>query len=207
MMVKVKICGIRTVTEAMMAISAGADAIGFNFWHRSKRHVTPDQAKAIRAALPPFVTPVALFVDAQAEDILETVAHVGMDCVQLHGFEPPRLIERLHGLQVIKAVPIRNDADLRRLEEYRVSAFLLDAFSPGMPGGTGKTIDWELARQASARAKIILAGGLTPDNVAEAVRTVRPYAVDVASGVEKAPGVKSRKLVTQFVREAKGVEL
>jgi phosphoribosylanthranilate isomerase len=130
-----------------------------------------------------------------------------MDCVQLHGFEPPRLVEKLHGLQVVKAIPMRTESDLKKLDEYRVSAFLLDAFTPGMPGGTGETIDWELARQASARAKVILAGGLTPENVAEAVRTVRPYAVDVASGVEKAPGVKSRKLVTLFIREAKGVEL
>jgi phosphoribosylanthranilate isomerase len=116
-------------------------------------------------------------------------------------------VRRLKGLHIIKAIRMRGEDDLSQLEKYPVDAFLLDAYVPGMPGGTGQTFDWELARAASTRAKIMLAGGLTPDNVAEAVAIARPYAVDVASGVEEAPGIKSRALVNQFVRAAKGVLL
>jgi len=207
MMVKVKICGITNVGDALMAVAAGADALGFNFYRPSPRYVEPNRALSMRMALPPFVATVGVFVDASVPKVREIMAQSGLDYAQLHGHETPAKVSRLSDLRVIKAIRVREEHDLVNLEKYRADAFLLDAFVPGEPGGTGVTFDWELARRASSRAKIVLAGGLTPENVTEAVEDVRPYAVDVASGVEEEPGKKSRELVNLFVRLAKGVEL
>jgi phosphoribosylanthranilate isomerase len=208
MMVKVKICGITSAIDALMAASAGADAIGFNFFKPSPRYVEPDRARAIRLALPPFLTTVGLFVDRTEEAVTETMQQCGLDCVQLHGKESPRMTANLRRrFATIKAIRVRGEENLKELERYEADAFLLDAFVSGMPGGTGQTFDWELARRAASRVRLVLAGGLTPDNVAEAVRAARPFAVDVASGVESEPGKKSRKLVTDFVRAAKSVVL
>lgn len=207
MMVKVKICGITSATDGLMAASAGADAIGFNFWRRSARYIEPDHALPIRLCLPPFISTVGVFVDADVETVKRIMQHCGLDYAQLHGHETPRKVARLEGMRVIKAIRMRGEQDLSELEKYRVDAFLLDAYVKDRPGGTGQAFDWQLARTASSRVKIILAGGLTPENVAEAVRAARPYAVDVASGVEETPGNKSRDLVNRFVRAAKSVEL
>lgn len=207
MMVKVKICGITSAADALMCIRAGADALGFNFWRQSKRHVTPDAAKAIRSSLPPFVATVGLFVDADPEDVMRVMAHCDLDCAQLCGDESPYVVSKLHGFQIVKSIRVRGEGDLRAIDRYRIDGFLLDAYVPGQLGGTGATFDWALARQASSRTNVILAGGLTPENVAEAIGAARPYAVDVASGVEEAPGRKSRKLVTEFIRAAKSVDL
>ncbi len=206
-MVKVKICGITSGTDALMAASAGADAVGFNFWPRSPRYIEPDRALAIRLCLPPFTATVGLFVDADVEKVREIMTRCGLDYAQLHGRETPAKVAQLTDLRVIKAIRVKDEKDLNQLEKYGAEAFLLDAYVEGQPGGTGRTFDWGLARQASSRAKIILAGGLTPANVAAAVEAARPYAVDVASGVESAPGKKSRKLVNEFVRAAKSVVL
>jgi len=206
-MVKVKICGITSGTDALMAASAGADAVGFNFWPSSPRYIDPDRALAIRHCLPPFVATVGLFVDEDVEKVREVMTCCGLDYAQLHGHEAPAKVARLEDLRVIKAIRVRDEKDLNQLDTYRVDAFLLDTYVRGQPGGTGRTFDWGLARRASGRAKIILAGGLTPQNVAGAVEAARPYAVDVASGVEAAPGQKSRKLVNDFVRAAKSIKL
>ncbi|KPK61922.1 MAG: N-(5'-phosphoribosyl)anthranilate isomerase [Planctomycetes bacterium SM23_32] len=206
-MVKVKICGITNATDALMAASAGADALGFNFWPHSPRYVPPEQALPIRLSLPPFVAAVGLFVDAPVERIREVADYCGLDYVQLHGRETPRKLAQLGDLRIIKAIRISGEEDLKQLDRYRAEGFLLDTYVKGQPGGTGQTFDWSLARQASHRARIILAGGLTPENVADAVRAARPYGVDVASGVEEAPGKKSRRLVTDFIRAAKSVDL
>ncbi len=206
-MVKVKICGVTNAADAVMAASAGADAVGLNFWPGSPRYIEPEQALPIRLCLPPFVSTVGVFVDQPVETMQEIMDFCGLDYAQLHGHEIPRKVARLEGLRVIKAIRMRSEADLSQLEKYSVDAFLLDTYVRGKPGGTGQSFDWQLARTAASRAKIILAGGLRPDNVAEAVAAARPYAVDVASGVEQEPGKKSRELVRQFVRAAKSVEL
>jgi phosphoribosylanthranilate isomerase len=207
MMVRVKICGITSATDALVAASAGADAVGFNFWPPSPRYLEPEDVVPIRLSLPPFVSAVGVFVDAPPERVREIAEYCGLDYVQLHGHETPRMVDQLRDLRVIKAIRVRTEDDLKELEKYRADAYLLDTYVRGMPGGTGETFDWDVARQAASQAKVILAGGLTPDNVAEAVRAGRPYAVDVASGVEEEPGKKSRDLVNRFVRAAKSVKL
>ncbi len=207
MMVKVKICGVTSVKDALAAVSAGADALGFNFYRPSPRYIEPVRALAIREALPPFVATVGVFVDAEPDQVQDICRFARLDCAQLHGRETPRMVGRVRDVTVIKAIRIQGEDDLAELERYNAAAYLLDSFVPGVPGGTGMTFDWDLARRATSRAKVILAGGLTPENVAFAVASARPYAVDVASGVETTPGVKSRSLLGRFVRAAKEVEL
>jgi phosphoribosylanthranilate isomerase len=205
-MVRVKICGITNVRDARLAARLGADALGFNFYERSARYVHPERAKAIIAALPPFVTTVGVFVDEEPERVMEIAAMCELDAVQLHGAEPPRVVHAIRGVRRIKALRVRVERDIELCRRYRVEAYLLDALVPGEFGGTGETFNWELARAASQFGPIILAGGLTPDNVAEAILTARPYAVDVASGVEAEPGKKDRELMEQFILAAKNAE-
>ena len=207
MMVKVKICGVTSATDALMAASAGADAVGFNFWPPSSRFIEPEDVLPIRLSLPPFLSTVGVFVDAPVEKVRDVMDYCRLDYAQLHGRESPYVVSRLKSLRIIKAVRMRSEEDLKELERYTVDAYLLDSYVPGQPGGTGQAFDWDLARAAASRAKVILAGGLTPENVAEAVRLGRPYAVDVASGVEEEPGRKSRDLLNRFVRAAKSVRL
>lgn len=207
MMVKVKICGVTSATDAVTAATAGADAVGFNFYRPSPRYIDPDKVVPIRICLPPFVAAVGVFVDESVQKVRRIMQHCRLDYAQLHGHETPRKVSRLDDLQVIKAIRVSEEDDLKQLQKYDVAGFLLDAYVKGKPGGTGESFDWDLARAAASRAKVVLAGGLNPDNVAEAVRMARPYAVDVASGVEDEPAAKSRELVNAFVRAAKSVEL
>jgi phosphoribosylanthranilate isomerase len=197
----VKICGITRLDDALAAVQAGADALGFNFWPRSKRYLPPGEARAIVRRLPPFVTAVGVFVDPSREEVLRAVDASGVGMVQLHGDEPPELCASLP-LPVLKAVRLQTSHDLAALASYEVQAFLLDAPTAGY-GGSGRTCDWGLAAEVARELRVVLAGGLGPDNVAEAVRTVRPWAVDVASGVESAPGAKDPALVARFVERAK----
>jgi phosphoribosylanthranilate isomerase len=206
-MVRVKICGITSVRDAMVAVRSGADALGFVFWHGSPRCVDPGMVRALVAALPPFVTTVGLFVDAEPAEVRKTAAAAGVQMVQLHGRERPRQVNGLTDLRVIKAIRVASAEDLKHLGLYRCEAYLLDSYVKGKPGGTGESFDWELARQASLEGPVLLAGGLNPDNVEEAIRTARPYGVDVSSGVEESPGVKDKQKVREFVRRAKSVAL
>ena len=203
-MFRVKICGITRPEDAVVAADAGADAIGLVF-AESPRRVTVEQALAVVAALPPFVTPVALFVDEPLERILEVCYRLRVTAVQLSGDEPPALAEALarEKLLVIKSFHVRSAADLEGIDAYPAHACLLDSRVPGRRGGTGVAFDWSLATQAVTSKPVVLAGGLRPENVAEAVRQVRPYAVDVSSGVEAAPGVKDPERVRAFVRSAR----
>jgi phosphoribosylanthranilate isomerase len=215
-MVRVKICGITNGDDARHAADCGADALGFVFYAGicgadalgfvfyagSPRCVTPEQVREIVAGLPPFVTRVGLFVNEHPGRIRAIVGACGLDVVQLHGDEPPEACV-LPPCRVIKGVRPRREADLAALAAYPVAALLVDAAVPGEFGGTGQRADWELAAQLAARQRVILAGGLTPANVAAAVREVKPYAVDVASGVELAPGRKDPDQVAQFIRMAK----
>jgi len=203
-MVRVKICGITNVRDARAAARLGADALGFNFFKGSVRYVRPARAKAIVAALPPFVSKVGVFVDEDPEIINEICQVCGLDAAQLHGDETPRYVEAVRGVDRIKAIRVATARDVARCRRYRAEAFLLDAQVPGKPGGTGESFNWELAREARQFGPIILAGGLTPENVEEAIETASPYAVDVASGVEVEPGKKDKRAMSEFILRAKG---
>ena len=204
-MVCVKICGITNVRDARLAARLGADAVGFNFYRQSKRYVKPERVRAIVAALPPFITTVGVFVDEEPDAVMEFCRMCHLDVAQLHGDEPPARVDEVRGIQRIKAIRVAAARDVERCRRYRAESFLLDAYVPDEPGGTGRTFDWKLARDADQFGPIILAGGLTPDNVEEAIRVAQPYAVDVASGVESASGVKDKELMDGFIRRAKAV--
>ncbi|SBS35275.1 N-(5'-phosphoribosyl)anthranilate isomerase [Marinomonas aquimarina] len=200
---RVKICGITNLEDALQAVEAGADALGFVFYDKSPRYITPEQANAIVAQLPPFVTPVALFVNADSTLVEAVVAGSTRWTLQFHGDETPEECQR-YGQPYFKAIRMKPDVDLL-LEAGRfenATAILLDAYKPGVPGGTGETFDWHLI-PANLPKPLILAGGLTVENVSHAVSSVQPYAVDVSGGVEKEKGQKDPLKVTQFINGAK----
>jgi phosphoribosylanthranilate isomerase len=202
-MVHVKICGTTSLEDALAAIDAGADALGFVFYPPSPRFVTPDQAARVIQRLPPFVTTVGLFVDVALDTVNDTAARCGLDRIQLHGRETPEFCRRVTR-PVIKAFRIKNAESLAHLSGYPVSAFLLDAYVEGaLPGGTGASFSWELATQAKPYGPVILAGGLTPENVAAAITQICPYGVDVSTGVERAPGIKDHQKLREFIARAK----
>jgi phosphoribosylanthranilate isomerase len=202
MSVRVKICGVTTVEDAIMCAEAGADAIGINFWSRSPRVVGGDVARAIVRALPGSVMKVGVFVDAARAQIRETIAEVGLDAVQLHGDETPDDC-RGFSVKVIKAIRVREGEALAEIvDRFDVDYILLDADAGAAYGGSGRTFDW--SRTAGvARGRLFVAGGLRADNVAAAVRIARPFAVDTASGVESAPGKKDAERVKEFIHHAK----
>ncbi len=202
-MIKVKICGITSPEDALTAVEAGADALGFVFYKESPRHIFPEEAARIINLLPPFVQAVGLFVNEAPEIVNQVSRNCRLGLVQLHGDETPDYCRKIEQ-RVMKAFRVRSLTCLDPIADYRMSGCLLDAYSPSFYGGTGKSFNWEIAREASTRGhRIVLAGGLTPDNVAEAIRQVRPYAVDVSSGVESAPGRKDADKVREFIRNAK----
>src|SRR5207237_713503 len=202
-MVKVKICGNVTLKDTMAAVEAGADAVGFVFYAKSPRFVSPKAVAAIVSHLPPLVTPVGLFVNEKPDVVRQIASDCGIHLVQLHGDESPQYCDDLR-LPVLKAIRVRAREYVAHLSSYRVMGILLDAYVEDVIGGTGITFDWNLADEARAwGGPIVLAGGLTPENVAEAVSRVRPYAVDVSSGVETAPGVKDHAKVRAFIARAK----
>jgi phosphoribosylanthranilate isomerase len=203
-MVKVKICGITNLDDALAAVENGADALGFVFFRGSPRFISPGDAASIIKKLPPFVQTFGVFVDEVAEDIRTIVSMAGIGLVQLHGDEAPEAC-RLYR-RVIKAIRVKSLESLSPLERFKdhVSAFLLDAYSPDNLGGTGMIFNWDIAIEAKRFGKIILAGGLTPDNVADAIRRVRPYGVDVSSGVELMRGKKDLQKIKLFIERAKG---
>ena len=200
-MTRVKICGITNVDDAIMAVEAGADAIGFVFFKESPRFITHDRAREIIASVPAFVSTVGVFVNEPAWRVEEIMRITGLDIAQLHGDESPEECCKLR--RVIKALRVEKMLDLEPIKQYEVSAFLLDAYSKGSYGGTGRVFNWEIALEAKKYGNIVLAGGLNPDNVAEAVKFVRPFAVDVSSGVEAEKGVKDPDKVRQFIRRAR----
>jgi phosphoribosylanthranilate isomerase len=200
MRTRVKICGITNRQDARDAADLGADAIGLVFYPASPRAVTVAQAREVVAGLPPFVSVVGLFVNAERAQIADALAGCRIDLLQFHGQECPDYCAG-HGRPYLKAVRMREGVDLaaERARYATASALLLDTYQPGVPGGTGAAFDW--ARVPAALAgEVILAGGLTPDNVAAAVRQVRPYAVDVSGGVERAKGRKDRDKMAAFMR-------
>ncbi|KAF1056220.1 MAG: N-(5'-phosphoribosyl)anthranilate isomerase [Pseudomonas delhiensis] len=203
--VRIKICGITRVEDALAAAEAGADAIGLVFYAKSPRAVTIQQARAIIAALPPFVTSVGLFVDASRCELGEILDAVPLDLLQFHGDEAPEACAG-HGRPYMKALRVKAGDDIAaRIAAYpQASGILLDTYVEGVPGGTGAAFDWSLVPAERARP-IVLAGGLTPENVGEAIRQVRPYAVDVSGGVEVGKGIKSAERIRAFIRACREV--
>lgn len=199
--VRVKICGFTRIDDALFACEAGADAIGLNFWPGSKRRCDLQVARQVVEALPPFVTPVALFVNAAVEEIRRVLGETGISVAQLHGDEPPEACAAL-GPRTIKAIRVAGPQWRADAERFGAHPLLLDTATPGY-GGSGAAFDWGLVDPAAVTRPWILAGGLTPQNVGEAIRKLRPAAVDVASGVERSPGIKDPDKVAAFIRAAK----
>jgi len=204
-MVFVKICGITNLEDARAAVEAGADALGFNFYSRSSRFIAPLSARRIIAELPSSVMTVGVFVnESEPETVARMADAAGVCAVQLHGDESPSYCRSLSDRFVIKALRVGADFAPLSALEYETDAVLLDAFDRAARGGTGHVIDWQLARRAAAlMPKLFLAGGLKVENVAEAIKVARPYAVDACSGLESAPGRKDAARVRAFVKAAK----
>jgi phosphoribosylanthranilate isomerase len=204
----VKVCGVTSPEDGVAAAEAGADAVGLVFWPESSRAVTPDRARAISDALPPFVVRVGVFVDAGREEMARVAEAVGLDILQLHGGEEPDVFSGLPR-RALKAVRVEDGfvpEDALRYEGM-AAGLLLDASARSAPGGTGRTFEWSLARGVRERARfLVLAGGLTPSNVAAAIRAVRPHGVDVSSGVESAPGRKDPERVKAFLDAVRTTE-
>jgi phosphoribosylanthranilate isomerase len=201
-------CGITTLEDALIAASAGADALGFVFYEQSPRAVTPSQATEIIQKLPPFVTSVALFVDETPSFIEAVIKETQVDLLQFHGEESAAFCEQFNR-PYIKAIRMREETDLAQLMKVYDSAqgLLVDTYKKGVPGGTGETFNWDWlkaqleAMPDEAKKPIVLAGGLTPENVAPSIETVKPWAVDVSGGIEAFPGRKSAEKITQFMQE------
>jgi phosphoribosylanthranilate isomerase len=207
-MARVKICGITRHEDAEQAASLGAWAIGFNFWEGSKRRCDPGVAAGIARALRRQVEPVGVFVNAGLDEIVRLAEGVGLTHVQLHGDEGPSFctaVAERTGAKVIKALRVGSGADIRDAERFHTDFHMFDAAAGAAYGGTGRTWDWALAAQRRSQVPLILSGGLTPENVAEGITAVRPWAVDVASGVESAPGIKDPAKVEAFIAAATGV--
>lgn len=202
-MVKVKICGITNPEDAGAAVDFGADALGFVFFKGSPRYISPENASSIIKTLPAFITTVGVFVNEPAGNIGKIVSASGIDLIQMHGEESPEMCKLSR--RVIKAIRIKSASSLMHLDGYRniVSAFLLDTYTPDIHGGTGKKFNWDIALEAKQFGSIILAGGLTPDNILDAVRHTTPYAVDVSSGVELRKGEKNHGKMRLFIERAK----
>jgi phosphoribosylanthranilate isomerase len=214
---RVKICGITRLEDALLSVELGAAALGFNFYPRSPRYITPEKARAIIRTVPPPVMTVGVFADeTSVEHVLSVARQSGVNTIQLHGVgagHVPAFVDRtpvhqgrppgspLLSYPLIRALTVDETFRPESLQSLGADAFLLDAFHPTLKGGTGLTIDWTKAREATSYGRVILAGGLTPENVAEAIRQVRPFAVDVASGVESAPGAKDASKLRAFFAE------
>jgi phosphoribosylanthranilate isomerase len=202
----VKICGITNLEDAEQAIRCGADAVGFNFYEKSPRWIRPEDAAAIIQQLPEHISTIGVFVNASRKFIHDVITTAKLSAVQLHGNEgPDDLVD--YEVSVIKVFRVTKDFDVEVMRNYLVDAFLLDTYRKGMYGGTGQTFDWHIAVKAKAYGRIVLSGGLNPDNIEAAVRFVQPYGVDVCSGVEAYPGKKNPTKVRDFIARAKSVPL
>ena len=196
---RIKVCGITRLEDALLAVELGASALGFNFYRPSPRYIAPGAARSMIEHLPPLVVAVGVYADETEMDHVTAIAReAGVGAIQLHGPRYPEPAGQSAGYPLIRAVAVGEDFKAEKLSAFQVNAFLLDAFHPNLSGGTGRPFDWELARKASRYGTIILAGGLNPENVGRAIREVRPFAVDVASGVESAAGQKDPALLRAF---------
>jgi len=204
-MTLVKICGITSLEDALAAVDAGADALGFNFYRPSPRYISPEDAREIIDQLPESILKVGVFVNEELQSVVRIATEAGLSAVQLHGDESPEYCCELHGRYVIKAFAAVNDLNLAN---YRVDAIMLDTKDDRLRGGTGRVFDWLIAQRARESVKsadLFLAGGLSPDNVAEAIVTVRPYAVDACSSLEDAPGKKNHATLRAFINAVRSI--
>ena len=205
MSVKIKICGITNLDDARLAAELGADALGFIFYPKSLRRVTLERAAGICKALPPFVATAGVFVNATRQEIESTLAECRLTTLQFHGDEPPEFCQQFTA-RTIKTIRVQNEDSLRVAAEYDVDALLLDTYTEAERGGTGRTFDWSIAvRAKEIGLPIVLSGGLTTANIQEAIRKVRPYAVDVSSGVESEPGRKDPEKLRRFIELCKSI--
>lgn len=199
MKIHVKICGITRCEDALLAEKLGASATGFVFYNKSPRYITPEKAGKISKELGPFIAKVGVFVDEKPSIVMKTIHSVHLTAVQLHGSESQEYIKELKRIRIIKAFRVDRDFNCEKMIGYDVNTFLLDTFAKnGCYGGTGKTFDWKKAKECNKYGRIILSGGLTASNVCEAVKIVKPWAVDVSSGVEKSPGIKDSEKMNDF---------
>jgi phosphoribosylanthranilate isomerase len=199
MSTRVKICGITNLADALAAIEAGADALGLNFYEKSPRHVSVKTGAEISKQIPPFIMRAGVFVNADEDLVTRAIGGCGLSLLQFHGDETPEFCTQF-GLMSMKAFRIRDVELLKEISNYATEAYLLDAYSPDARGGTGERFNWDLAIEAQKFGKpVFLAGGLTPENVAAAVRKVRPFGVDVSSGVESSPGKKDHAKIRAFI--------
>ena len=203
-MTKIKICGITNKIDALAASGLGVDMLGFVFYKKSKRYVTPAMAEDIINELPPFIGRVGIFVDETREDVIRIAEDAGLDILQFHGNESPEYCASFRDkYKVIKA--FRMKTDLKIVNDYDIDYYLFDAYKSNCVGGTGETFDWNILKDFEILKPFILSGGLDPDNVERAIREVAPYAVDVSSGVESAPGKKDGKLLKKFVANVRKI--
>ena len=201
-MTRVKVCGITNSEDALRAVELGADALGFIFYKGSRRYIDPRDASEIISVLPPFVSAVGVFVNQGIDEINEAAEMSGIDTVQLHGDESPEFCAVLP-YKVIKAVRVKDGVDIDEVELYPVRAILFDKHSDELYGGTGSSFDWGVLNGIKISKKVILSGGLTPDNVSRAIKLVRPYGVDVSTGVEDSPGRKNHIKMRKFIEAVK----
>jgi phosphoribosylanthranilate isomerase len=208
-MVKVKICGITNWSDAQGAVEAGADFLGFNFYRQSSRYIAPAAARRIVQRLPDKIASVGVFVNEPEPEMLAIARQVGLDYVQLHGEETAEVVSRMRrSVRVIKAIRVRGSSPAAQLANFkRASSILLDGFDAQLRGGTGKSFNWKLAKTAGRGRQIFLAGGLTPENAAEAVSAARPFAIDVCSGVESRPGKKDAARMRALVAAVRPVTI
>ena len=202
MRVRAKVCGITNLADARAAVRAGADLLGFVFYAKSPRRILPEVARPIIRKVPGRVKKVGVFVNAPVAEVKSIADACGLDLLQFHGAETAAYLRRFKGYKTIKAVRVKNALSLRRLSRYPADYFLFDAFHRKAFGGTGRTFDWVLLKRLkSLRRPFFISGGLTPDNIAALLERIRPYGVDVSSGVELKPGKKSRRLIRRFMRQ------
>lgn len=198
-MTKVKICGITNVDDALKAAYYGAWAVGFVFHKKSPRYVSPSKVRKIIQALPPFVTPVGVFVNLNERAVRDVCKFTGIQTLQFHGDEDVVYCKRFKGFKIIKAFRVDEHYNFSGVDAYKTDAFLFDTFKPDTFGGTGETFNWKILEKKKSTVPCILSGGLNPENIMEALDTVQPYAVDVSSGVEKSPGLKDPRLIRAFM--------
>ena len=200
--IKVKICGTTSLKDAFLAVESGADAIGFIFYKMSPRNISQKEAKEIILQLPPFIETVGVFVNETSDKINRIAEQCKLNSIQLHGEESPALCRRVKR-KVIKAFRVKNADSLKSIASYDVSGFLLDSYNDGSKGGTGQVFDWNLALRVKKQGPVILAGGLNPYNVFTAIHRVKPYGVDVCSGVENSPGIKDHEKIRAFIKSVR----
>lgn len=197
-MTRVKICGIKRFQDAVCAVESGADALGFIFYSKSKRYISPADARDIIEKLPPFISLVGVFVNYSVQDINHTIDKAGINTIQLHGDESPSFCNNFK-IPVIKTIRISDNLNSKLIESFNVQAILFDTFKEEEYGGTGSVFNWDIVKTAGITNNIIISGGLNPENVHEAVSKIKPYAVDVSSGVEASPGIKDHLKINKFI--------